>query len=144
MRVQLEPPQIDNIPPGSLVDVAAIPAQRLGNIKTVEQAIPLYIELFKQQFTSPFGPVRKNQILQRFVRYLRQQHHSLLLSDLSYEDGQEFLDSLRNAHTGKALSHGIQQRYQGALRTFSRFLFQAGLIQIDVFFDVKWRNGGGS
>jgi hypothetical protein len=56
--------------------------------------------------------------------------------DLTLANGQQFLSSLVNRRNSTRLSRYMIKRYESALRTFSRFLYQAGLLAEDIFFDL--------
>lgn len=106
-------------------------------VKDVEEAIELYLAAFREQFTGVHGAYRRRYALSRFLGYLRGQNHSLNLIDLKFEDGQEFLDSLHNAYTGAPITRAIKKQYKSALRSFSRFLLNTGLVKSDLFFTLE-------
>ena len=59
------------------------------------------------------------------------------LKHLTSHDGQDFIDSLVNRYTGSPLGAGGIKRYRSAIRSFSRFLYEAGIIKENVFLTVK-------
>ena len=58
------------------------------------------------------------------------------LADLTFEDGLAFLDSMTHAYQGTVMSPQTKKRYKCALRSFSRFLANTGLLHDDLFFSV--------
>lgn len=126
-------PQVDNVGPDRLVAPVDIPQQ----VESVEEAIDLYLAAFREQFMGVHGADRKRWALSRFLAYLQAQNHSLRLAELTVADGEAFLDSLHHAYTDMPMSLQTSTRYKSALRSFSRFLFHAELMQEDVFFALK-------
>jgi hypothetical protein len=59
------------------------------------------------------------------------------LSDLSLGGGQAFLASLADARLERPLGLEKRKRYRGALRSFSRFLHKANLVDEDLFFPLS-------
>jgi hypothetical protein len=127
-------PSVDSVPSALEVDVP----KELGDaelaLKTIEEAIELYLDAHRRKFSGKHGVPRKAQRLGRFLRYLNARGHSTKLSDLAFEDGQGFMASLANMRDGRTLGPHIRKRYRGTLRSFGRFLASAGLIDEDVFF----------
>jgi hypothetical protein len=109
----------------------------LTPVQTIEEAVELYVAVYRHQLTGDYAAARKANWLYRFLAYLKEQRHSLRLADLSYEDGKRFLDSLAHGYQGKAMSVFTKKRYKCALRSLSRFLVKTNLIEEDVFFALK-------
>ncbi len=116
-----------------LTDVSEI----LEAASSVDDAIQLYLDASSQQFTGKHGLTRKRQYLHRFRNHLKDRGHTLQTADFSLEDGQRFIDGLTNKFTGAPVSDDKRNRYKGALRSLSRFLFHGGTINQDVFRDFK-------
>jgi hypothetical protein len=116
-----------------LTDVSEI----LESASSVDDAIQLYLDAFSRQFIGKHGLIRKRQYLQRFKDHLTVRGHTLQTADLSLDDGQRFIDGLTNKFTGAPVSDDKRNRYKGALRSLSRFLFLGGMINQDVFRDLK-------
>lgn len=119
-----------------LVDVPLLELQVDNVIETVTEAVTLYTVAFHQQFSGVYGPARKQAYLHRFLTYLQEHQHSMRVVDLTLADGQQFLSSLVNRRNSTRLSRYMIKRYKSALRTFSRFLYQANLLSQDIFFDL--------
>lgn len=126
-----ESAQRDQVPDTQLV----APRAETVLVETVEEGIALYLEGFSEKFTER-NYARRARHLRRFVEYLKGTGHSMRLQDLTHGDGVEFLEKLSNARTGKRLSLAIKQDYKSALRSFSRFLVQSGVLKSDVFFEL--------
>lgn len=103
---------------------------------SVDEAIEAYLEAYQDEFVSQHGLMKRKRFLYRFLDYLKAQNHSLKLRDLTYEDGQSFLDSLVNAYTKRSLSPDSRKHYKHKLRMFGRFLCNSKLIDGDVFFEL--------
>ena len=116
-----------------LTDVSEI----LESASSVDDAIQLYLDAFSRQFIGKHGLIRKRQYLQRFKDHLTERGRTLQTTDLSLEDGQRFIDGLTNKFTGAPVSDDKRNRYKGALRSLSHFLFLGGMIDHDVFRDLR-------
>ena len=130
-------PPVDNVPSAFVVDAMGDLLDAELSIETIEEAMKLYLDAHRRKFSGKHGAPRKAQRLDRFVRYLTTEGHSMKLSDLAYEDGQGFMDSLANAIDGRTLGLHSRKRYQGTLRSFGRFLAAVGLIEEDIFFALE-------
>jgi len=137
--VAYEQPRSDCVPLVSQVDVPEELLHSAVEIETVDEAIELYLEAYRMKFPSEEGLARKARRLRRFASYLEDSGHSMKLTDLRYEDGQRFMDSLVNAKDGNSLSLHNKRRLRGALRSLSRFLAAAGLLNGDLFFNLRIR-----
>ncbi len=100
---------------------------------TIRDAIDLYLAEFDAQFSSQHSLKYKRIQLGYFVEHLQAMGHSMLLADLTAEDGQRFLDTCRNRYSGRPLSYARLKQYRSAIRTFSRFLADAGILAEDPF-----------
>ena len=132
-------PPSDCVPMASQVDVPEELREADTEIETIEEAIDLYLDAHRRKFAGRHGLPRKTNRLKRFISYLEAMGHSMRLSDLNGEDGQRFMDSLVNAKDGSNLSFHNKRRIRGALRSFSRFLAAAGLLNADLFFNLRIR-----
>lgn len=83
-----------------------------GSVHAFDDAIQLYLKAFGQQFPGKHGHTRKRRYLQRFQNHLVERGHSLQISDLSLEYGQQFMDELVNTYTGAPLSHDKRKSYR--------------------------------
>jgi len=135
--VAYDHPSSDSVPMTSQVDVPEELREADTIIETIEEAIDLYLDAHRRKFTCKHGLTRKTNRLKRFISYLEVTNHSMRLSDLWCEDGQRFMDSLVNARDGSNLGMHNRKRIRGALRSFSRFLAAAGLVEEDLFFDLR-------
>lgn len=98
-------PQVDSIPAKNQVTVqSAIPS-----VTDVEAAIALYLTAFRQQFRGQREVDRRAGRLARFLTYLQVQQHSMQLAELTYADGQEFLNTLLNVYTGEVPSLSVRK-----------------------------------
>ncbi len=136
MELTYSPLTPDMVPPR--YQVPALDASELGEkrVETLEEGLAIYMERFRKQFSTS-GAERREWDIKRFFRYLKSQGHSMKLSALTYADGKGFLDNLVNANDGSELSQAKKEDYKSALRSFSRFLADSGIIQEDVFFALK-------
>jgi hypothetical protein len=128
------PPQVEYVPPQIVVDVSVLSLKVDPSTLTIPEAIEIYIDAYNQQFANVHHQVRKRTYLRRFLTYIAAHHHSLQLADFTLADGQGFLDALVNLQNGTPLSRPIREQPKSTLRTFSRFLYQAGLLCEDIFF----------
>lgn len=136
MSCQYLHPQIDQVPQRMLVDVTQLSTVQYQTITSIPEAVDLYLAVFGQQFTGSHGPARKQYYLYRFIAQLKAENHSMRLTDLTLNDGRQFLASLVNAYDGTPLSQYGLGRYKSALRTWSRYLFQSRLLTDDIFFHL--------
>lgn len=125
-------PQIDQVPPKFQVQLANHTGK--VEVETVEEAIGLYLAAYGKQFTAGHGAHKKSLHLGRLVTYLKAQGHTMQLADLTYSDGQDFLDSLSHAYHGTPMSPQTQKQYKCALRSFGRFAANCGLVNQNLFF----------
>ena len=105
-------------------------------IKTVGKAVETYMVNYRNQF-SALGAQRREQNLKRFVRYLNAHCHSMQVPDLTYQDGLDFLNSLANAYDGAPITLEKKKRYKSALRSFSWFLVNSGVVKEGVFYGLN-------
>ena len=96
----------------------------------------MYLDAFGQQFTGVHGLAKRKRFLERFVRFLKKRGHSMKLARLTFEDGQEFLDSIIHAYRRGQMSPQTKERYKSALRGFSRFSATSELVHGDLFFAI--------
>jgi hypothetical protein len=131
-------PLSDSVPRASQVDVPEDLSFLAVNIETVEDAVEVYLEASELKFSGTHGSTRKKHRLDRFVTYLEATGHSMKLADLAFVDGQRFIDLLDTPRDNKS-QLGLQhrKRIRGVLRSFSRFLATARLIEEDVFFSLR-------
>jgi hypothetical protein len=132
-------PPIDNVPPEFRVDVPEETVIDIKGIITVEEAIAVYLQAFRQKFQSREGRKQRSICLQYFQRYLVAQGHSMMVRDLTLADGQGFLDSLTNHYNGLPLKPSELKKYRSGLRSFSRFLHELGIIGENVFLAVTMK-----
>ncbi len=59
------------------------------------------------------------------------------LKELNVKDGQGFIDNLRNHYNGSPLRPSEIKKYRSAIRSFSRFLHQLGIIEENIFLAIK-------
>ena len=130
-------PPVDSVPSELQVDVLVEDQSAIQVVATIEEAIEVYMQAFRRKFRSREGTQQRRRNLQRFLRYLNAQGRSLELKDLTFSDGQHFLDTLTNSSTGLPLSPNLNKQYRSALRSFSRFLQKAGIIEKDLFFPLR-------
>ena len=121
------------MPPQLVVDVSVLSLKVDPSTFTVREAVELYVATYNQQFANVAHQVRKRTRLQRFLTHLEASHHSMHVADLTLADGQGFLDALVK-QDGTPFASSVRQDHQSVLRTFSRFLYQAGLLCEDIFF----------
>jgi site-specific recombinase XerD len=100
-------------------------------------AVELYLQAFYEKFHSKEGQRHRKRSLQMFLQYLTAQGHSLKIADLTLADGQGFLESLTNHFDGTPLTTNQKKKYRNALRSFSRFLHDLGLVEGNVFLQVR-------
>jgi site-specific recombinase XerD len=124
------------VPP--LTKVATLEQDEIEQLESqmLDQGIALYMSMYNRQFNAMTVGIRKRE-LNRFLRYLHSQNHSMKLSEMRFTDGQGFLDALVNHFDGSELSFAKKQDYRAALRSFSRFLVGSKIIQEDVFLGLK-------
>jgi site-specific recombinase XerD len=122
---------------GYYVDVLEEATLAKKGISTVEEAIEVYMEAFRQKFHSQDNRKQRRICLQYFQRYLTKQGHSMKLKDLTLVDGQSFLDSLTNHYNCLPLRPSEVRKYRSGLRSFSRFLHLSRIILENVFLAVK-------
>jgi site-specific recombinase XerD len=137
MAIMYEHPPIDNVATTYHVDTPVAAKNSGKGIETVEKAIEVYMQAFHEKFHSPMGRKQRRICLRYFQRYLVSQGHSMQLKDLSVQDGQGFIDSLRNHYNGLPLKPSEIKKYRSAIRSFSRFLHQLGIIEENIFLAVK-------
>ncbi len=81
---------LDNVPLKS--QVSPVGDNDYGSeMETVEGAIQIYLRAYEVKFTSRLTLMRRTQEFERFVRFLKKKQHTLLLQNLTSEDGQEYL-----------------------------------------------------
>jgi site-specific recombinase XerD len=133
MRFCYVHPQVDSV----ALDNQVAPVDNSTPVATIAEAIELYLVASRVQFLGQHGAQRKARWLDRFLNYLKEQHHSGQLTDLALRDGQAFLDTLGHAYHGISMSVYTKTRYKSTLRSFSRFLVKSHIIEEDVFFLLK-------
>jgi site-specific recombinase XerD len=102
----------------------------------VDEAIEMYLQAFYQKFHNREGRRHRKRSLQMFLQYPTKRGHSLEIKDLTRSDGQGFLDSLTNHFDGTPLTTNQKKKYRNALRSFSRFLHQMGIMEENMFLVV--------
>jgi hypothetical protein len=135
--IMYEHPPIDNVASIYHVDSPDATENAVKTIETVEGAIDVYMQAFHEKFQSPAGRRQRRICLRYFQRYLVSQGHSMKLMELTIRDGQGFIDNLRNHYNGLPLKPSELKKYRSAIRSFSRFLHQSGIIEENVFLAVK-------
>jgi site-specific recombinase XerD len=130
-------PPIDNVAAIYHMDTPNATENAVKAIVSVEEAIEVYQEAFGQKFRSSKGRIQRKICLQYFQQYLVTHGHSMKLKELTINDGQGFIDSLVNHYNGLPLKPSETKKYRSAIRSFSRFLHQLGLIEENVFLMVS-------
>lgn len=125
-------PPIYGVPPLTKVTTLRQDEVEQLKIRMVDEGIAVYMSAYKRQFNAMTVDLRKRE-LQRCLRYLRSQNHSMRLSEMTFADGQGFLDALVNHFNDAELSRVKKLDYRAALRSFSRFLVGSKVIEDDVF-----------
>ena len=118
---------MDAVPPQSQVCVLDGEALEAMEIKTIEEAKALYMDMYRRQF-SVFSVTQRERYLKRFLRYLKSEKHSMMLSDITYGDGQAFIDTFGKLLRRLKLSLAVKQDYRGTLRSLSQFLSNSRII----------------
>jgi site-specific recombinase XerD len=139
MTIMYERPPVDNVRPEFQVDVPDEATSDVMEIKTVDEAIEVYLQAFQQKFQSCEGRRHRKRSLEMFLQYLTTQGHSLKLQDLTPTDGCGFLDNLTNHYDGRPLKAASKTKHWNAIRSFSRFMHQTGLIEENIFLILKKR-----
>jgi intergrase/recombinase len=137
MAIMYEHPPVDNVASIYHVDTPNASENAVKAIESVQEAIEIYLEAFGQKFQSSKGRIQRKICLQYFQQYLVTQGHSMKLKDLTVNEGQVFIDSLVNHYNGLRLRPSEIQKYRSALRSFSRFLHQTGIIEENIFLAIK-------
>ncbi len=137
MGFSYQHPPVDNVPPAFRVDLPEKINVESQEIETLEEAIEVYMQAFRQKFQSREGRKQRRICLQYFQRYLVAKEHSMRLADLTIRDGQGFIDGLVNHYDGHPLRPSQIKKYRSAIRSFSRFLYEVGIIKENVFLTVK-------
>ena len=132
-----EHPPADNVASTYYVDTSDATGNLSKDIETVEKATEVYMQAFHEKFQSPAGRRQRRICLQYFQRYLVSQGHSMKLKELNVKDGQGFIDNLRNHYNGSPLRPSEIKKYRSAIRSFSRFLHQLGIIEENIFLAIK-------
>ena len=132
-----EHPPVDNVATTYHVDTPDATENLSKDVETVEEAAEVYMQAFRQKFQSPIGRKQRKICLRYFQRYLVSQGYSMKLKNLNVRDGQGFIDSLRNHYNGLPLKPSEIKKYRSAIRSFSRFLHQVGIIEENIFLTVK-------
>lgn len=130
-------PPVDNARADYQVDAPEETDLEIAKIETVEEAIEVYMQAFRQKFQSREGRKMRRICLLYFQGYLVTQRHSMKLKALTVNDGQSFIDSLVNHYNGLPLRPGEIKKYRSAIRSFSRFLHQIGVIEANIFLPVR-------
>lgn len=133
MAIMYNHPPADNVRPEFQVDVPMNIDGSAKQVETVNQAIKVYLQAFQQKFQSREGTRHRIRSLAMFLQYLTSQGHSLKLQDLTLTVGGGFLHSLTNNYDGMPLKAASKTKYWNAIRSFSRFLYQTGLIKENIF-----------
>jgi hypothetical protein len=131
-------PPVDNVASEYWVEVLN-EDDAIKTIETVEQAIEVYLQAFRQKFQSQENRKQRRICLQYFQRYLVEQGHSMKLKDLTLFDGQGYIGSVVNQYNGLPLSDAQMRKYRSALRSFSRFLHDLGALEANVFLPLAKR-----
>jgi site-specific recombinase XerD len=126
-----------NVRPEFQVDVPKDVKKATKEIHSVEEAIDLYMQAFHQKFSSKMGRMQRRICLQSFYRYLVAEGHSMEVKELTLSDGQRYLDSLTNHYNSLPLSASQTKKYCSALRSFSRFLHDLGIVEENLFLTIK-------
>lgn len=121
----------------SEVHVLATDEYNAKGVKTIGEGLKLYMEAYRRQFESEQTAERRESRINRFLAYLESRGHTLLLADLTYKDGQTFIDTLTNTRDGSKLSPATRQEFKSGLRSFTRFLTKSGVIPVDIFFELS-------
>jgi len=129
-------PPIDAVPPLTKVTTLGQDEVEQLEVQMADQGIAAYMSVYRRQFNA-MTVERRERELKRFFRYLQAQNHSMKLGEMTFTDGQGFLNALVNHFDGSELSFTMKQDYIAALRSFSRFLVGSKIIQDDVFVGLK-------
>jgi site-specific recombinase XerD len=137
MTIMYEHPPVDNVASTYYVDTPDATENLSKDVETVEEAIEVYLRAFHEKFQSPAGRRQRRICLRYFQRYLVSQGHAMKLKELTITDGQGFIDSLVNHYNGLPLKPSEIKKYRSAIRSFSRFLHQTGIIEKNIFLAIK-------
>jgi len=129
--------QPGNVTSLSEVHVLATDEYNAKGVKSIEEGLQLYMKAYRRQFENEQTAERRESSINRFISYLESKGHSLTLADLSFNDGQTFIDTLTNARDGSKLSLATRQDFKSGFFFFTRFLAKSGVISIDIFFDLS-------
>jgi site-specific recombinase XerD len=130
-------PKADTVPPNMRVTPLTPKESTRYRGRMVEDAVELYMGRFVRRYTNEREQRRRRETLERFLHFLQQRGGPVVPTDLTREDGQAFMASLIKSNTGKPLAPSSQMRFLSGLRTFSRFLYDSGLIEEDVFRELE-------